>query len=182
LITEQEIRIMKRRLTILALTTLAVVALISVVLTAPSPAHAGGATQIAGVGFFADPDAGECTNDAEGNGSDFALRMEGDLEGCHYVFVETAECSPSGTYRETGTETFVGEYNGRAGTFETSYRFTAKLGDCPDLATEIWGRCQHPIIPGTGTGDFAGVTGRFNIEDDVVLVNFPYKGHLRFPE
>lgn len=69
---------MKRRLTILALTALAVMALISVVLTVPSPALAGGATQISGIGFFADP--GECA-DSEGNGSDFALRMTGDLEG-----------------------------------------------------------------------------------------------------
>ena len=49
---------MTRRLTILALTALTVVALISIVLTVPSPALAGGATQIAGIGFFAD--LGEC--------------------------------------------------------------------------------------------------------------------------
>src|SRR5262249_53526759 len=103
---------MKRRLTILTLTALALMALISVVLTVPSPALAGGATQISGIGFFADP--GECA-DSEGNGSDFALRMTGDLEGCLYVFVETAECSPSGTYRETGNEIFVGQYNGEDG-------------------------------------------------------------------
>ena len=43
---------MKRRLTILALTALAVVAFISVILTVPSPALAGGATQISGVGVY----------------------------------------------------------------------------------------------------------------------------------
>ena len=52
-ITEQEVRSMKRRLTILTLTTLAAVALIGVVWTAPSPAFAGGATQISGVARFA---------------------------------------------------------------------------------------------------------------------------------
>ena len=51
-ITEQEICIMKRRLTILTFITLAVVAFISVVSTAPSPAFAGGATQISGLGVF----------------------------------------------------------------------------------------------------------------------------------
>ena len=169
---------MKRRLTILELTALAVVVLISVVLTAPSPTHAEGATQISGIGFFAG--GNECTDDPEGEGSDFALKMKGDLEGCHYVFVETSECSPSGTYRETGTEIFVGEYNGMDGTFGTTYLFTAKLGECPDLATEIWGRCQHPIVAGSGTGFFEGVTGRFDIKDDVAAASFPYKGHLRW--
>ena len=169
---------MKRRLTILALTALAVVALISVVLTAPSPAHAEGATQISGIGFFAE--AYECTDDPEGDGSDFALIMTGDLEGCHYVFVEDYDCSPSGTYRETGTEIFVGEYNGMDGTFSTTYLFTAKFEECPDLDTEIWGRCQHPIVAGSGTDDFEGVSGRFDIKDDIAEGNFPYKGHLRW--
>ena len=170
---------MKRRLAILALTALAVVALISVIFTVTSPALAGGATQISGVGSYAA--GGECV-DPEGAGSDFALKMEGDLEGCHYVFVETFECSPSGTYRERGTEIFVGEYNGMDGTFGTTYLFTAKLGDCDDLDTEIWGRCQHPIVAGSGTDDFEGVTGRFDIKDDLEAfpVEFPYKGHLRW--
>jgi hypothetical protein len=166
---------MKRHLTILTLTTLAVVALISVVLTAPAPALADGATQIAGLGFFADP--GECT-DPEGQGSDFALKMEGDLAGCHYVFVETATCSPSGTYLETGSETFVGQYNGEAGTFRTTYRFTAKYQDCPNLVEEIFGRCQHPLIAGSGTGVFEGVSGRLDFKDDIAAGNFPYRGHL----
>ena len=168
---------MKRRLRILALTALAVVALISVVFSVTSPALAGGATQISGIGFFAGD--GVCI-DPESNGSDFALTMTGDLEGCLYVFGATFECSPSGTYRETGTEIFVGEYNGMDGTFGTTYLFTAKLGECPDLATEIWGRCQHPIVAGSGTGFFEGVTGRFDIKDDVAAASFPYKGHLRW--
>ncbi len=170
---------MKRRLTILALTALAVVALISVVFTVTSPALAGGATQISGVGYFGEPD--ECTDFDTGPGEfyEFALKMEGDLKGCHYVFVETRECSPSGTSRESGTEIFVGEYNEMDGTFETTYLFTAKFEECPDLDTEIWGRCQHPIVAGSGTGDFEGVTGRIDVKDDIAAGNFPYKGLLR---
>ena len=168
---------MKRRLTILALTALAVVALYSVVLTVTSPALAEGATQISGVGYFAEP--GECT-DPEGQGADFALTMTGDLEGCHYVFVETAEGSPSGTYRETGTEIFVGQYNGEAGTFSTTYRFEAKYEDWVNLVGEIFGRCQHPIVADSGTGVFEGVTGRLDVKDDIAAGNFPYKGHLRW--
>ena len=106
--------------------------------------------------------------------------MTGDLEGCLYTFVETAESSPSGTYRETGTEPFVGSYLGGAGTFETTYRFEAKYEDVANLAGEIFGRCQHPIVEGSGTGIFEGVSGRLDFKDDVETGNFLYRGHLRF--
>ena len=134
-----------------------------------------GATQISGIGYFAEP--GEC-NDPEGQGSDYDLTMTGDLEGCHYVFVETARCSAGGAYSETGTETFVGLYNGAPGTFRTTYLFTAKYKDCANLAGEIAGRCQHPIIAGSGEGVFEGVTGRFDMQDDIEAGNFPYRGHF----
>src|SRR5262249_3663241 len=142
----------------------------------PSPTLAEGATQISGIGFFADP--GECA-DSEGNGADFALSMTGDLEGCLYVFVDTATCSPSGTYRETGNEIFVGQYTGEAGAFRTTYQFEAKYQDCPNLGGEIVGRCQHPLIANSGDGVFEGVTGRLDFKDDVAAGNFPYRGHLR---
>jgi hypothetical protein len=168
---------MKRRLTIVTLTTLAVVAFIGVVLTAPSPALAGGATQISGVAFF---DVGSACVDPEGEGADFALIMTGDLEGCLYTFVKTQKSSPSGTYRETGTELFVGSFGSEGdGTFETTYRFEGKYEDVANLTGEIHGRCQHPIVEGEGTGIFEGVTGRLFFKDDVEAGNFPYRGHLR---
>ena len=136
-----------------------------------------GATQISGIGYFAGPS--EC-NDPEGVGSTYDLTMTGDLEGCHYVFVETARCSAGGTYNETGTETFVGLYNGAPGTFETTYRFTAKYTDCANLVGEIVGRCQHPITAGSGEGVFEGVTGRLDFKDDIEMGNFPYRGHFRW--
>jgi hypothetical protein len=166
---------MKRRLTILTLTTLAVVAFIAVVSTAPSPALARGATQISGVAVFAEE--GVC-DDPEGDGADFALIMTGDLEGCLYTFVETAKSSPSGTYRETGTELFVDSEG--AGTFETTYRFEGKYEDVANLAGEIFGRCQHPIVKGSGTGIFEGVTGRLDFKDEVETGEFLYRGHLRY--
>jgi hypothetical protein len=182
-ITEQEIGIMKRRLTILTLTTLAAVAIIGVVSTAPSPAFAGGATQISGVAFFdaVPPEPPVCP--IEGTdyaGADYALVMTGDLEGCLYTFVdhETAQSSPSGTYRETGTETFVASDG--SGTFETTYRFEAKYEDVANLSGEIFGRCQHPIVEGSGTGVFEGVSGRLDFKDDVETGEFFYRGHLRF--
>jgi hypothetical protein len=166
---------MKRRMTLLTLTTLAIVALIGVVWTAPSPALAEGATQIAGVALF--DDRGDC-DDPEGEGANFALIMTGDLEGCLYTFVETAESSPSGTYRETGTELFVASDGD--GTFETTYRFEAKYEDVDTLSGEIFGRCQHPIVEGSGTGIFDSVTGQLFFKDDVEAGNFPYRGHLQY--
>ena len=166
---------MKRRLTILTLSTLAIVAFISVASTAPSPALAQGATQISGVGSFdesCDPEIVE--------GADYAILMTGDLQGCLYTSIETAQSSPSGTYRETGTELFVGSVSEGAGTFETTYRFEAKYEDVTDPATEIFGRCQHPIVEGSGTGIFEGVTGRLDLKDDIEAGNFPYRGHLRW--
>jgi hypothetical protein len=136
----------------------------------------GGATQISGIGFFAGP--GQC-NDPEGQGSSYALIMTGDLEGCHYVFVETARCTPGGAYQETGTETFVGLYTGAPGAFKTIYLFTAKYRDCANLAGEIAGRCQHPLVAGSGEGVFEGVTGRLDMKDDVETGSFPYRGHFR---
>jgi len=140
---------------------------------------AGGATQISGVSFFAG--TGECENPPPDEVPTFALSMTGDLVGCHYVTVLTAECSPSGTYRETGTETFVGTYNGKTGSFKTTYKFEAKYQDCENIPEgEIFGRCQHPIVKGSGTGDFEGVTGRLDFKDNIEAGNFPYRGHLRF--
>jgi hypothetical protein len=174
-ITEQEVRSMKRRSTILTLTTLAAVALIGVVWTAPSPAFAGGATQISGVARF--DEAPFC---ATVMGYEYALDMTGDLEGCLYTHVKTAKSSPSGTYRETGTELFVGSYLGESGTFETTYRFEAKYEDVANLVGEQFGRCQHPIVKGSGTGSFEGVSGQLFFKDEVESGTFFYRGHLRY--
>jgi hypothetical protein len=136
-----------------------------------------GATQISGIGFFAGP--GEC-NDPEGQGSSYSLVMTGDLVGCHYVFIETSSCSAGGTYKESGTETFVGTYNGATGTFRTTYLFTGKYADCANVTGEIFGRCQHPVVAGSGEGVFEGVTGRLDFKDDIEAGNFPYRGHFQW--
>src|SRR5215210_7780699 len=181
-ITEQEVRSMKRRSTILTLTTLAAVALIGVVWTAPSPALAEGATQISGDAVFdaVPPETPVCPIEGTAYAdADYALVMTGDLEGCLYTFVDPgAESSPSGTYRETGTETFVASDG--SGTFETTYRFEAKYEDVDTLSGEIFGRCQHPIVEGSGTGDYEGVSGRLDFKDDVETGTFLYRGHLRY--
>ena len=145
---------------------------------APSPERAGGATQISGVGFLEDDVPDVTCDDPEGAGADYAVVMTGDLEGCLYTFVDkdTARSSPSGTYRETGTELFVASDG--SGTFETTYQFEAKY----DLAGEIFGRCQHPIVEGSGTDVFEGVTGILFFKDVIEAGSapyYPYRGHLQ---
>jgi hypothetical protein len=163
---------MIRRLTVLVAATL-----LALIIAAPA-ALAGGATQISGVGVFDDPPAdGDC-NDPEGVGDDYALVLTGALEGCLYTFVETAQSSPSGTYRETGTETFVASDG--VSTFTTTYRFEAKYEDVANLSGEIFGRCQHPIVEGSGTGIYEGVSGILLFKDDVETGEFLYRGHLRY--
>jgi hypothetical protein len=139
-----------------------------------------GATQISGVGFFAE--VADCDFDSQG--ADFALLLTGDLEGCLYVFVESSDCSPSGTYREEGRELFVGMYKGESGTFSTNYKFEAKYEGCSEegffLGAEIFGRCQHPIKSGSGTGVFDGVKGRLDFKDDIETGELPYRGHLNY--
>jgi hypothetical protein len=141
-------------------------------------ANNNGATQISGVGFYAT--AGECG--PLNPPAAYAIKMTGDLQGCLYAFIDDYECSPSGTYREEGREYFVGTYNGQSGTFWTTYKFEAKYEDCDGgpLGAEIFGRCQHPITAGSGTGVFSGVSGRLDFKDDIESGNFPYRGHLSF--
>lgn len=169
---------MKRRLPILALTVLTMMVLISAVFADPAPTQAKGSQQISGIAYFAA--AGQCT-DPEGDGASYALTMTGSLSGCHYVFVGPGRCSKGGAYYESGTETFVGTYNGQPGTFRTTYVFTAKYVDCANLAGEVEGRCQHPFENGSGTGVFDGIKeARIDMRDDTTAGNFPYRGHLLF--
>jgi hypothetical protein len=139
-----------------------------------------GAIQISGVGFYAT--TGECNYEIQN--AAYAIRMTGDLQGCLYAFIDEYECSPSGTYREEGREYFVGTYNGQSGTFWTTYKFEARYEGCSEsgapLGAEIFGRCQHPIVAGSGTGVFNGVSGQLNFKDDIEAGNFPYRGQLRF--
>lgn len=142
--------------------------------------NARGAIQLSGVGFYATQE--EC--DPLSQGATFSIGMTGDLEGCLYAFVDAYDCSPSGTYRESGREYFVGTYKGEAGTFWTKYKFEGRYETCnPDgtyIGAEIFGRCQHPIIAGSGDGVFQGVTGRIDFKDDIAAGNFPYRGHFRY--
>ncbi len=136
-----------------------------------TPAHAA-MDQISGVGVLAE--GAQCGN-PPGTFTEFTMVMTGDLEGCLYTDIATTKTTPSGVYLETGREIFVGTLNGEQGTFTTTYRFESKWA--PD-GSEIHGRCQHPIVNGSGTGVFEGARGRINFKDNVETGEFIYKGHV----
>jgi hypothetical protein len=148
-------------------------------LVAVSVPASAATTQISGVGVF--DSSGECGLPPSGYAdfTDFTMVMTGDLDGCWYTNIETSidKGAPSGVYLETGEEVFVGSLNGGPeGTFATTYKFESKW----DVSTgsEVHGRCQHPIVAGSGAGGFEGVTGRVDFKDEVTTGQFFYRGHI----
>jgi hypothetical protein len=139
--------------------------------------------QISGVGIF-DVDGSECAGPPAGY-SDFVsyppIVLTGSLERCWYTKVDSVKDNgaPSGVYLERGREVFVGSLDGGpVGLFETTYVFESKWD--PDVSTgsEVHGRCQHPIVRGSGTGGFAGATGRVDFKDIVADGSYVYRGHV----
>jgi hypothetical protein len=142
-----------------------------------APANAA-TTQIAGDAYYATACPQWPAPDPDAYSSYPPLVLTGSLTGCMYTHVDQAKTTPSGVYLESGREVFVGSLDGGAsGTFTTTYRFEAKYD--PD-GSEVHGRCQHPIVDGSGTGGFAGIDGRLAFKDLVQNdpVTFVYRGHL----
>jgi hypothetical protein len=115
--------------------------------------------------------------------------MAGGLVGCWYtdtLVTHPAQPNgtPSGTIQATGTEHFVGcldlDNDGActtgdpSGTLQFSYQFSGKFD--PVTGAEIHGRCQHPIV--SGTGDFANASGVITFKDDVTNGTSVYAGHV----
>jgi hypothetical protein len=48
----------------------------------------------------------------------------------------------------------------------------------PDFGSELHGRCQHPIVAGSGAGGFEGATGRVDFKDEVTTGRYLYRGHI----
>jgi hypothetical protein len=165
---------------------LAVLFIVVVGLIAALAAPGSAATnQLSGVGVF--DTTGACPPPPTGY-EDFTslppLVMTGSLEGCWYTKILTTKDNgaPSGIYQERGEEVFVGSLNGGPeGTFAATFKFTSKWD--PDVSTgsEVHGRCQHPIVAGSGTGRFAGATGRVDFKDEVTTGEFLYRGHISLP-
>jgi hypothetical protein len=108
------------------------------------------------------------------------LVMTGSLEGCLYTKVETSKETPGGVYLETGEEVFVGRLdNGPVGSFATTYGFESKWDPDVSSGVEVRGRCQHPIVEGSGTGGFEGARGRLDFKDIIGdPVTYVYRGHI----
>jgi hypothetical protein len=164
-----------RKLTRKVMATLTSIAAALVMVVVPAGAAVAGADQISGVANW----AAEC----DGLTSEFTLVIESDLKGCWYSdTIDTGKEMPSGVYIETGTETFVGcmtvDGEEKCGSFSTTYRFSCKF---PASGEQICGRCQHPIVAGSGTGDFEGATGRLDFKDNVETGEAAYRGHVALP-
>ena len=113
--------------------------------------------------------------------------MKGDLVGCWYTDTfEVVSENPGGGFRASGTEHFVGcvdtDGNGTCdagepyGRFNTTFKFSAKYAPTGE---EIHGRCHHPLVSGTGTGDFAGASGGLSFKDIPSEERYPYHGNLK---
>lgn len=151
----------------------------SAVLGTAAPAQATPVRQIDGAADFQEDPGGPCPAAPRGFRDYPPLVLRGSLDGCWYTDVQSVKTTPSGVYRERGRELFVGRLDGRAaGRFTTTYQFEAKFA--PD-GSELHGRCQHPLVPGSGTGGFAGAVGRVDFKDIIgEQVTYVYRGHLAF--
>jgi hypothetical protein len=112
--------------------------------------------------------------------------MTGSLIGCWYTDPGTiVESTPDLVYVFTGTEHFVGclDLSGRGrctfadptGSLALTYTFVAQY---TAAGNEIWGRCQHGIVPDMGTGGFAGAAGWVDFTDNVTLGTSSYQGYI----
>lgn len=149
-------------------------AIVGALMTMGGPASAT-VDQVSG---FANPDV-VCNGDGFEGEFDYAIPMDGDLAGCVYGVITDFKILPSGVYHETANETFVGTYDGRTGTFGLVEDFIIKFDRSGDPQ---FARCHHPIVDGSGTGDFEGVSGRLDFQDDFSQGPVPittYKGHLK---
>jgi hypothetical protein len=144
-----------------------------------NPMAGDAATRLSGEAYF---DAVQCPAPPPGY-PDFTdypgLVLTGSLEGCLYTKVITTKETPSGVYLESGEEVIVGSLDGGpVGTFATTYKFEGKFD--PASGVQLHGRCQHPIVEGSGTGGFEGATGQLNFKDIIgdSVTTYDYRGHI----
>ena len=125
-----------------------------------------GTTRISGNSVFSDCGV---------TGSDFALRMTGDLQGCLSIFVQSYTCrevNGFAHYTERGREAFVGNLRGKNGRFTTTYTINAAYAsgfcDSFDFSLELSGSCVHHIQGKTGVFlDREGVYTMFDVVTNV---------------
>ena len=122
-----------------------------------------------------------------GQPPEVANSMGGSLIGCWFTDVfNYGPTSPGGILHATGAEHFVGcldiRQEGRctqddpAGTLALSARFEFKVVN----NQEIWGRCEHQIL--SGTGAFQGAAGKIDFRDNVTNGTSRYRGWITLGE
>ncbi len=80
-------------------------------------------------------------------------QFHGDLDG-HSIGVMLATGSPEGSGAYVALERVTGTLNGRAGSFALQHSATME-NKSPSLSISV--------VPGSGTGDLAGISGKMNI-------------------
>ena len=174
--------------------TVGIVALTMLAVSNAALSAGDGTTTISGNSTFSDCGVA---------GSDFALLMTGDLEGCLSIFVLGSTCQELDDfdhYTERGREAFVGTLSGKQGRFTTNYTVDAAYakGFCQsfNFSLEVSGSCIHKIHGRSGV--FADSEGVFTLFDVITNVtgdpvtgeftagsggnNFLYFGRIRFED
>ena len=114
--------------------------------------------------------------------------MTGSLIGCWYTdtgnYIDGTPL-PDGVIVIAGTEHFVGcldiSHRGKCthadptGSLALTYTFEAQYSS---PTNEIWGGCQHGIVPGMGTGGLAGAAGWLDFTDNVTNGTAAYHGYI----
>jgi hypothetical protein len=108
-------------------------------------------------------------------GSDYAISLTGDLEGCWSAFIQGHKCKELADYDlyfEEGREVFAGKFHGKHGRFRTTYTFEGAYakGFCQsfDSTLEVGGGCNHKIKGGSRV--FADATGLIKFIDVIAGV------------
>jgi hypothetical protein len=136
-------------------------------------------------------------------GSDFAVLLTGDLEGCLSFFVQGFTCKELNgfdRYTERGREVFVGTLRGKRGRFATDYVVDGAYaqGFCQsfDFTLQLNGSCIHKIDGRSGVfADAEGVIKFFDVITNVTgdpatgtfaagsgANNFLYAGRIRWSD
>ena len=166
-------------------------ALIAVLVCAATALAHGSAMRVSGIQGPADTTAGApgdpcaAVDPVTGVAPFGSNPVAGSLIGCWYTDTfNPVSGTPDGLIVATGTENFVGcldlNRNGRCthrdptGSLALTYTFEGQFD--PVTGSEIAGACQHKIV--SGTGDFAGATGRINFTDNVTNGTSNYRGHI----
>ncbi len=110
--------------------------------------------------------------------TDYAFGLTGDITGCVYGNILSEEYNEeTGEYQSRDHEYWHVSVAGLSGTWESNESFYALFD--PDTGAQISGGCEHPIIEGSGTGDFESVDGEIRFVDDVVNGTADYFGVVK---